>query len=81
MAESTINIGLSIGTYTEVTLEIEVDWRLSETGELMINDFYAYYMATSPTGHVSYERIPYWLHKLVEVELEEYHEDIVNKMD
>jgi hypothetical protein len=81
MAESTIHIDLVVGAYTLVELEIEVQWSLNTIGEIDIDDFYAYYVSTDDTGHKSFERIPYWMHKIVEVELEEYHEDIVNKMD
>jgi len=80
MAESTINMELQIGTYTEVPLEVEVQWSLNSMGEVDIDDFYAYYIATEDSGHKTFERIPYWMHKIVKVELEEYHEDIVNNM-
>jgi len=81
MADSTINVELQVGTYTTVILEVEVQWGLNTLGEVDIDDFYAYYMTTEDSGHKTYERLPYWLHKIVEVELEEYHEDIINKMN
>jgi len=79
MTESTINLELQIGTYTEVPLEVEVQWSLNSLGEVDIDDFYAYYVALDDTGHKTFERIPYWMHKILELELEEYHEDIENK--
>ena len=79
MTESTINLELQIGTYTEVPLEVEVQWSLNSLGEVDIDDFYAYYVSTDDTGHKTFERIPYWMHKILELELEEYHEDIENK--
>jgi len=81
MAESTINMELAVGTYDIVVLEVEVSWALNSLGEVDIDDFYAYHVATDDTGHKTFERVPYWMHKFVEVELKEYHEDIVNKMD
>ena len=81
MADSIISIDLQVGWFDTVELEIEVQWSLNSLGEMDIDDFYAYYVSTDDTGHKSFERIPYWMHKIVEVELEEYHEDIVNKMD
>jgi len=80
MAESTINMDLQVGTYTEVPLEIEVIWSLNSLGEVDIDDFYAYHVSEDHTGHSTYERVPYWMHKIIEVELEEYHEDIENNM-
>ena len=81
MADSTINIELAIGLYAEVLLEVEVQWHLTPIGELVIDDFYAYHTASDSTGHTTHERIPYWMHKLVAVELEEYHDTIVNNME
>ena len=80
MAESTINVDFQVGTYDIVTLEVEVSWALNSLGEVDIDDFYAYHIATDDTGHRTYERVPYWMHKMVEVELKEYHEDIINNM-
>jgi len=81
MAESTINVEFQVGTYDTVVLEVEVSWALNSAGGVDIDDFYAYHVATDDTGHKTYERVPYWMHKLIEVELKEYHEDIINKMD
>ena len=81
MAESTIRLDLIVGSYSDVELEIEVQWGLNDRGEVDIDDFYAYHVTTDDTGHKSHERVPYWMHKVIELELEEYHEDIINKMD
>jgi len=75
MANSTLkNFSLYI-LDTRVLLEIEVSWHMSESNELTIDDFYGYHFDTK-TGE--YERIPYWLHKIIETtgELDEYHEQI-----
>ena len=81
MADSTINMILQVGSFSEATLEIEVNWDYNSLGEVSVNDFYAYHVTMDNSANITFERIPYWLHKLVELELEEYHEDIINKMD
>ena len=81
MAESKIYVELQVGTYDTVELEVEVNWGFNSLGEVDINDFYAYHVATDDTGHKTFERVPYWMHKMVEVELKEYHEDIINNMN
>jgi len=81
MADSTIRMDLQVGTYVDVELEIEVNWSLNTIGEVDINDFYAYHVEVDANDHRAHERVPYWMHKIIKVELEEYHEDIINKMD
>ena len=80
MAESTINMDLQVGTYDTVVLEVEVIWSLNDQGNVDIGDFYAYHVSEDHTGHSTYERVPYWMHKIIEVELEEYYELIVDNM-
>tara|TARA_B110000908_G_scaffold165285_1_gene214505 strand:- start:605 stop:856 length:252 start_codon:yes stop_codon:yes gene_type:complete len=79
MANSTINIEIDVMS-EEVSLEIEVQWHTSTANELTIDDFYGYHFDYK-TG--TYDRIPYWLHKIIENThlLEEYMEDIENNCD
>lgn len=79
MAESTIDVELAIGIFAEVVLEVEVTWSFNDQGAIDIDDFYAYHVSSDDTGHKTYEKVPYWMHKIIEVELEEYHDDIENK--
>ena len=74
MANSTINVEIDV-MGEEVSLEVEVQWHLSEANELTIDDFYAYAILGEEV-----ERIPYWMHKIIERTnlLEEYYEDIEN---
>jgi len=81
MADSIISIDLQVGCFDTVELEIEVQWSLNSLGEMDIDDFYAYHVAVDDNGHKSHERVPYWMHKILEEELLEYHEEIINKMD
>ena len=61
MANSTINIELTIDT-TDVELEVDVEWHMSEAGELTIDEFYACHW----NKQEGYERVPTWLHKIIE---------------
>ena len=74
MANSTINIELTIDT-TNVILEVEVQWHMSEAGELTIDDFYAYH----GDQREGYERVPTWLHKIIETNrvLENHYLDLI----
>ena len=78
MANVKINMELSVGLFSEVLLELEVEWSYTIAGEVSIDDFYGYHVETDNTGHKSFERIPYWLHKLVALELEEYHDQLID---
>lgn len=77
MAYSTINITLDI-LNTEVSLEVEVIWYPCPTdGAVVIEDFYAYHINDDePQLRSSFERVPYWMHKILENsgELYEYSE-------
>jgi len=80
MANSTINIEIDV-LNVDVALEIEVQWHMSETGELTIDDFHGYNFDYK-TGE--YERIPYWLHKIIETTFlleEEYLQEIEEAAD
>ena len=76
MANSTINITIDVLNET-VMLEIEVIWHMSVAGELTIDDFYGYHFDIK-TGE--YDRIPYWLHKIIETTylLEEEYLDTIH---
>lgn len=82
MANSTINIELFI-LDEPVVLEVEVTWYYSESNELTIDDFTAYAIVANGGDGVTYERIPYWLHKLIEStkELDNYQEEIESHCD
>lgn len=77
MANSTINIELTVDT-TDVILEVEVQWHMSEAGELTIDDFYAYHCDKHLRG---YERVPTWLHKIIETNrvLENHYLDLIEE--
>jgi len=80
MANSTINIEIDV-LNVALALEIEVQWHMSEANELTIDDFYGYHVAVK-TGE--YERIPYWLHKIIETTQlleEEYLQEIEEAAD
>ena len=81
MAHSTIVIELYI-IDEPVAFEIEIDWHVSESNELTIDDFIGYAIVAQGDS-VDYERIPTWLHKLIEdtKELDNYHEEIEIKCD
>ena len=76
MANSTINITIDVLNET-VMLEIEVIWHMSVAGELTIDDFYGYHF-DKKTGE--YDRIPPWLHKIIETTylLEEEYLDTIH---
>ena len=67
MAYSTINITVDI-LNTEVALEVEVIWYpCIIDGAIVIEDFYAYHINDDdPKFRSSFERIPYWMHKIIE---------------
>jgi hypothetical protein len=80
MANSTINIQIDVLNET-VMLEIEVIWHMSVAGELTIDDFHGYHFDYK-TGE--YDRIPYWLHKIIETTQlleEEYLQEIEEGAD
>jgi len=80
MANSTINITIDV-LNVDVLLEIEVQWHMSEAGELTIDDFHGYHFDYK-TGE--YERIPPWLHKIIETTQlleEEYLQEIEEAAD
>jgi len=80
MANSTINIIVDV-LNVDVMLEVEVHWHMSEANELTIDDFYGYHF-DNKTGE--YERIPYWLHKIIETTQlleEEYLQEIEEAAD
>ena len=74
MANSTIKIELTIDT-TDVELEVEVQWHMSEAGELTIDDFYACHW----NKQEGYELVPMWLHKIIETNrvLENHYLDLI----
>jgi len=76
MANSTINIEIDV-LNVDVALEIEVQWHMSEANELTIDDFHGYHFDIN-TGE--YDRIPYWLHKIIETTylLEEEYLDTIH---
>ena len=76
MANSTINIEIDV-LNVDVALEIEVQWHMSEANELTIDDFHGYHFDIN-TGE--YDRIPYWLHKIIETTylLEEEYLDLID---
>ena len=78
MANSTIKIELTIDT-TDVELEVEVQWHMSEAGELTIDNFYAYHYDKQLRPLRAYERVPTWLHKIIETNriLENHYLDLV----
>ena len=73
MARSTIKIELTIDT-TEVELEVDVYWRMSLAGEVIIESFNADYY-----GNDGYERVQWWLHKIIETNriLENHYLDLI----
>ena len=77
MANSTIKIELTIDT-TDVELEVDVEWHMSEAGELTIDDFYA---AAYCDEQCSYEWVPTWLHKIIETNrvLENHYLDLIEE--
>ena len=80
MSRSAINIEVMI-IDAPVDLEIEVEWSFSVGNEFTIDDFTVYCMdnLTEPDWP-TYERAPYWLHKIIEKSelLYDHDEDIVN---
>ena len=78
MANSTIKIELTIDT-TDVELEVEVQWHMSEAGELTIDDFYAYHYDKQLRYLKAYERVPTWLHEIIETNrvLENHYLDLI----
>tara|TARA_B110000967_G_C18459594_1_gene351978 strand:+ start:90 stop:341 length:252 start_codon:yes stop_codon:yes gene_type:complete len=80
MANTTINIEIDV-LNQDVALEIEVQWHMSVAGELTIDDFHGYHFDYK-TGE--YDRIPYWLHKIIETTQlleEEYLQEIEEGAD
>ena len=80
MANTTINIEIDV-LNQDVALEIEVQWHMSVAGELTIDDFHGYHFDYK-TGE--YDRIPYWLHKIIETTQlleEEYLQEIEEGVD
>ena len=69
MANSTIKIELTIDT-TDVELEVDVYWRMS---------FYAYHYDKQLRYLRAYERVPTWLHKIIETNrvLENHYLDLI----
>jgi len=76
MANSTINITIDVLS-VDTMLEVEVQWHMSEANELTIDDFHGYHFDIN-TGE--YDRIPYWLHKIIETTylLEEEYLDTIH---
>jgi len=76
MANSTINITIDVLS-VDTMLEVEVQWHMSEANELTIDDFHGYHFDIK-TGE--YDRIPYWLHKIIETTylLEEEYLDTIH---
>ena len=80
MANTTLNIEIDV-LNQDVALEIEVQWHMSVAGELTIDDFHGYHFDYK-TGE--YDRIPYWLHKIIETTQlleEEYLQEIEEGVD
>jgi len=78
MANSKINLELQIGVFSEALIECEVEYSLDNTGDLVIDDFYAYYIEVDTHGHETYERVPYWMHKMIAIELEDIKYDLLD---
>ena len=79
MANMTINLEIQIGVFNEASLEIEVDYNITELNNIEIVDYYAYHVEEDDTGHPTYERVPYWMHKMLEAELEDIKYDLLEK--
>jgi hypothetical protein len=80
VANTTLNIEIDV-LNQDVALEIEVQWHMSVAGELTIDDFHGYHFDYK-TGE--YDRIPYWLHKIIETTQlleEEYLQEIEEGAD
>lgn len=76
MADSTIVITLDI-LNTEVKVECEVQWYVSECNEVTIQGFIGYHIIDADKHQ--YERIPEWLATIIKDEQvieEEYMEDV-----
>jgi len=82
MAYSTIEVTVYV-LDQPVLLEVEVVWSTCPTdGAVIIDDFMAYHVSDDePQRRSSFERIPYWMHKILEEsgELYEYSELIEDK--
>ena len=73
MARSTIKIELTIDT-ADVILEVDVYWRMSLAGEVIIESFNA-----DHHGNDGYEYVPVWLHEIIETNkvLENHYLDLI----
>jgi hypothetical protein len=74
VARSTIKIELTIDT-ADVILEVDVYWRMSLAGEVIIESFKADHVGIQGW----HERIPTWLHKFIATNriLENHYLDLI----
>ena len=65
-----------------VLTELQVEWDYTPQGEVCVEDLYAYRTEVDSNGHMSYDRLPRWLERLIiKHEIEEYSEEIENNVN
>lgn len=77
MTDTTYDLALDIGYKEEMLLNFEVDYTIDSTGDIIINDFYAYNVTKDLTGHKTFDKVPYWLHKKLETTVEDYKYEMI----
>ena len=64
-----------------VLTELQVEWDYTPQGEVFVEDLYAYRTEVDSNGHMSYDRLPRWLERLIiKHEIKEYSEEIENNV-
>ena len=70
MATATYELEMQIGFTGEQLFSFEVNYRTDSTnGDIIVEDFYAEAVLFDANGWRSVEKVPAWLHKLLEEEV------------
>ena len=77
MTQATFDLEIGVGTLEEMLINFEVDYYIDQDAEVVINDYYCYYINEAESGLKHYERLPRWLEKKLEGEVEDYKYEMI----
>ena len=78
MAQVTYTRSIDIGYISEQLISFEVTYDLdASNGDIIIDTYYAAAILFDSNNWRSYEKVPDWLHKLLEADVEDYKYDML----
>lgn len=81
MSNINFDLTLDFGYKEEMLLNFDVDYYMDSTGDIEINDYYAYNVTKDLTNHRIYDKVPDWLHTKLASTVEDYKYDMISELD